>query len=102
MRKLGIRPGGCLITPLMRARMAIRRAIEGRPGNTFKFDELIVSQKSRASFTFKGVGNRPNMVNGRPLGGERVEVTGVWNSLKGEFTRYSEKVLAKLREFKAG
>jgi hypothetical protein len=102
MRKIPIRPGGCLLTPLMRARMAIRQAIEGRPGNTFKFDQLTVSQKSRANFAFKGVGNRPNVVNGQPLGGERVQITGVFNSLKGEFTKYSEKVLAKLREFKAG
>lgn len=92
---------GCWLTPAMRVRAAISNSISKRPGaGVFKFDELAVKQVSKQSWSFKGVGDRQRLVHGRPLGGERLEISGVWNTLRQEFTKYQEKAVALLREFK--
>ncbi len=100
-KKLAKAGRNCWETPAMRVRRAISDSISGRPGaGVFKFDELAIKQTSKQSWAFKGVGNRQHMVQGRPLGGERLEISGVFNTLRQEFTKYSEKAIALLREFK--
>lgn len=37
------------------------------------------------------------MFHGRPLGGERVEVKGVFDALRSTISQYAEKVIGKLR-----
>jgi hypothetical protein len=95
--KKGIWKGGC-IPPSLRIRSAIQNAISSRPGaGVFHFDQMSLSQASRQSWKFSGTGVRQHMVHGHPLGGARLEISGVWNSLRHEFTKYSEKVLGKIR-----
>ena len=86
---------GMRINPLIANR--IRNLIEGRPGNVFKFDALSVKQVSKSGFAFKGTGSRPHLFQGRPLGGERLSIQGVYDALRNTFTKYTETVLGKLR-----
>ncbi len=93
----GIWKGGC-IPPSLRIRSAIQNAISSRPGaGVFQFDKMSLSQVSRQSWKFSGTGVRQHMVHGHPLGGARLEISGVWNSLRQEFTKYGEKVIGLIR-----
>ncbi|MBM3267513.1 MAG: hypothetical protein FJZ01_07685 [Candidatus Sericytochromatia bacterium] len=95
--KKGIWKGGC-IPPRLRVATAIKNAISSRPGaGAMQWDKFTLSQASRQSWKFQGTGVRQHMVHGHPLGGSRLEISGVWNSLKQEFTKYSEKVIGLIR-----
>lgn len=95
------RKGFRLITPEMRVRAEIAKAIRGRAGAHFKLDSLTVSMASRQTWDFLARGVRPNYVRvghvRMPFGGVALEISGTYNTILKKLVGYSELVISRLR-----